>query len=472
MSLEYGLKANIIKMNDQLNTFINNREFSDKKIFEDFLILDGDINLINSDIPLEVIEYRKNDYKNATLLIKDDKNKLEFFIIESIYLSNKKVGTIIFKLNSNAIFDYKIFVKDKLEKFYFKYENKFFNILSLEKIDFKIKENSFIEKIPNNLFYTSKTFLAILIVISLVLFLLVYYLYRLNTKNILLKMKVKSTKRINEKLESKVEEKTKELIKLNNELFDKIKEEVSKNKEQESIIHNQSKMAIMGQMLDNIAHQWRQPLSAISTNASFILLQSQLKTLDEKSINDTMKQIVDSTVFLSDTIEDFRGFLRHNKKKEHFKIKDIYKKTQKLLISVSKKSDVKFIENFEDVEMYGYFNELVQVLINIINNAHEAFLEKDDIEDKFIFIDVYKEDYKIVIKIKDNAKGIPVNIIDNIFDAHFTTKDKNLGTGIGLYMTKDIIINNMKGEIFVNNVSYKYRQKEYTGAEFTIKLPI
>ncbi|GGD50211.1 hypothetical protein GCM10012288_25200 [Malaciobacter pacificus] len=120
MSLEYGLKANIIKMNDQLNTFINNREFSDKKIFEDFLILDGDINLINSDIPLEVIEYRKNDYKNATLLIKDDKNKLEFFIIESIYLSNKKVGTIIFKLNSNAIFDYKIFVKDKLEKFYFK----------------------------------------------------------------------------------------------------------------------------------------------------------------------------------------------------------------------------------------------------------------------------------------------------------------------------------------------------------------
>lgn len=132
-------------------------------------------------------------------------------------------------------------------------------------------------------------------------------------------MKFDSTKRLNEELELKVEKKTKELKNLNKELFNKVKEEVNKNKEQESIIHNQSKMAIMGQMLDNIAHQWRQPLSAISSTASSLIVQKELNILDDKSLKESLNNITDSTKFLSETIEDFRGFLRQNKKKSFLK---------------------------------------------------------------------------------------------------------------------------------------------------------
>lgn len=147
-------------------------------------------------------------------------------------------------------------------------------------------------------------------------------------------------------------------------------------------------------------------------------------------------------------------------------------KTRKLLISVTKKSDVKIVENLEDVHLYGFSNELVQVLINLINNSYEAFLGLDDLKDKYIFINVYKKDKKIYIKIKDNAKGIPLDIIDNVFEAHFTTKENSSGTGIGLYMTKEIIVNNMKGNIKVDNISYQYENEIYTGAVFTIELPL
>ncbi len=482
MSLQYGLKANIVKIENELKKFINNRTLNDEKLFDDILILDGNKALNSSKIIAFLYEHKLTEYENATVLIEKKNDKLQFFIVESIYLSNKKVGTIIAKLNTKAMFDYKFFSFEKLNKFHLHFNNECFDIkgfkVSKKKDIDSIRKNilngklQLIMHLENSLFYTSNTFLYLFTFLSLFLFILVYYIYNLNTKNILLKVKIDSAKKLNEKLEVKVEEKTKELKKLNKDLYDKVKEEISKNKQKESIIYNQSKMAIMGQMLDNIAHQWRQPLSAISSTASSIIVQKELNILNDKDLKNSLNNVIDSTKFLSETIEDFRGFLRQNKKKNYFKLKDIYLKTRKLLISVSKKSDVVIIEELDDIDIYGYGNELVQVLINLFNNAYDAFANLDeDIENKFIFVQMYKKHNKINIIIKDNAKGIPEDIIDKVFDAHFTTKDESVGTGIGLYMTKELIINNMQGDINVENITYKYEDEFYTGAKFTITLP-
>ena len=249
-----------------------------------------------------------------------------------------------------------------------------------------------------------------------------------------------------------------------------LEKEISNTIEKEKLLIQQSKMATMGEMIANIAHQWKQPLSLISMSNGLLKLNQEDNTFSsEEEIKKAITNIDISVKHLSNTIDDFRNFFIPDKQKVYFKLKTVYEKTYRLLSSQFKNNNIQIIVELEDVEILGYPNELLQVLINIIKNARDELIKGNSDNKKIIFINGYKENKKIILKIKDNAGGIPKDIIDEIFNAYFTTKKDGEGTGIGLYMSKQII-EHMNGIIQVSNVNYKYADIEYLGAEFVIEL--
>ena len=281
---------------------------------------------------------------------------------------------------------------------------------------------------------------------------------------------------IDESLQHKVDQRTLELKKakieiekINKNLEKRIKEEINENKIKQQIIFHQSKMAAMGEMIENIAHQWRQPLSVISTSATGLILKSEISTLNKEEIVNTMECINNHTQYLSHTIDDFRKFFSLKKEKNTFCLKDSIKKVFKLLSSEFANSNINIIENTQEVCIISYEYELIQVLINILNNAKDQLIEKE-IKEKYIFIDI-KVKENVEISIKDNAQGIPTKLLHKIFKQHFTTKSKQNGTGIGLYMSNMIITKNLKGKINVSNKTFTYNNTDYKGAEFKIILP-
>ena len=242
-------------------------------------------------------------------------------------------------------------------------------------------------------------------------------------------------------------------------------------RKKDNILVQQSKMASMGEMFENIAHQWREPLSMISATASGIQLQNEFKILDETYLNNTLNSIIENSQYLSQTINDFRDFIKGEHKKIPFNIYDNIVYSLKLLKGVTNKNEINIImsENGQSIKICNYPNELVQVVINIINNSKDAFL-KNDTRKRCIFIDISESSNQIKISIKDNADGINKNYIDKIFEQGFTTKEDKKGTGIGLYMSKRLVNESMKGNIEVKNTKYTYKNIEFSGAEFTIVL--
>ena len=226
-------------------------------------------------------------------------------------------------------------------------------------------------------------------------------------------------------------------------------------------------MATMGEMIGNIAHQWKQPLSTISTVSTGIKFKKELGCLDENDIVYGMSNINTAVQYLSQTIDDFRNFFKPDKTKTNFKVLDVFINTIKLINSQFRNNNIEIISNIDDNEIYGYRNELLQVLINIFKNAKDEFIKLDKNKKRYIFIDAYKEDSNYIIKIKDNAGGINPDIIGAVFEAYFTTKEDHEGTGIGLYMCRQII-NGMNGKIQVINTQFEYEGEEYQGAEFII----
>ncbi|WP_321471334.1 cache domain-containing protein [Halarcobacter sp.] len=253
-----------------------------------------------------------------------------------------------------------------------------------------------------------------------------------------------------------------------NEYKEEIEKEVDKTIEKEKLLIQQSKMAIMGEMIGNIAHQWKQPLNLISTSNSLIKLNKEFDNFSTpEQISEAIDNIDNSVNHLATTIDDFRNFFKPNKIKSVFKIKTVLDKTFKLLNAQFKNNSIKVITKIDDIEIYGFENELLQVTINIIKNAiDELFKVKDE---RILFITAFLENDTVYIKIKDNAGGIPKELKDKVFQAYFTTKGDK-GTGIGLYMCKQIITN-IDGDITVKNVDYSYKDVDYKGAEFIITLP-
>ncbi|MBU0925302.1 cache domain-containing protein [bacterium] len=249
-----------------------------------------------------------------------------------------------------------------------------------------------------------------------------------------------------------------------------IEHHITQNQKQYELLSQKSKLSAMGEMIQNIAHQWRQPLSLITTYSSSIKLKKQMNTLDDDFLYDSLDNIGYTANHLSETIEDFRDFFRPDKEKISFSMEIIIQKVLKLLYAQIKDSNIHIVKNIEEITINNYERELLQVLINIIKNAIDALHDFEG--EKYIFIDIFRKEDKVYIEIKDNAGGIKEDIIERVFEPYFTTKHQSQGTGIGLYMSEEIITKHMDGELTVQNVDYEFEAKRLIGAMFIISLPI
>jgi two-component system, sporulation sensor kinase A len=237
--------------------------------------------------------------------------------------------------------------------------------------------------------------------------------------------------------------------------------------DKEKLLFQQNKLASMGEMIGNIAHQWRQPLSMISIQATSTKLEKELGTLSDEDLISTMEKINNTTQYLSKIIDDFRYF--HNPKNNTlstFNINDTIIKT----LNLANFEDIKVIKEIDNLEIKSLENELIQVLLNILNNAKDAMIKNET--KRYIKIKIYKINNTAYIEIIDTANGIPLDIIDKVFEPYFTTKHKSKGTGIGLFMTEEIVIKHLNGKISVKNDKIKIDNIEYFGANFTIELPL
>jgi len=237
----------------------------------------------------------------------------------------------------------------------------------------------------------------------------------------------------------------------------------------------QSKLASMGEMIGNIAHQWRQPLSIISTSASGVLVQKEFGSLRDDDLEDMMNNIVKSCNYLSQTIDDFRNFFKPSSDNKFVaNLHEFMGKSIDLVASAFKDNFIEVIKDIDlDIDVYGDSNQLSQAIINILNNAKDALKSAEQNKEKMILIATAKKDEdNIIITIQDNAGGIPEDICERIFEPYFTTKHQSQGTGLGLYITHQIITKNLNGTISVENKEFEHKGEKYKGALFTLTLPI
>jgi len=238
--------------------------------------------------------------------------------------------------------------------------------------------------------------------------------------------------------------------------------------EKDRILFQQNKMASMGEMLNNIAHQWRQPLSSISSLTSGLKIKKELNLVDEDDIDYTCEKILDNTNYLSQTIEDFRNFFKEKKQKEEFGLKKAISESLNLLKDRLKASNINTkIEIDENTKLHSFKNEFQQAILNIINNSIDAFI-KNKSEEKIIFITFTKN----TLNIKDTAGGVDQKIIEKIFEPYFTTKHQSQGTGIGLYMTQEILVKHMNCKLSIYNNSFTYKDKKLKGLTFDISFDL
>ena len=248
--------------------------------------------------------------------------------------------------------------------------------------------------------------------------------------------------------------------------------DVSEIRRKENLLAEQTKLAAMGEMMGNIAHQWRQPLNIISITASGTKIKKELDLLTDEFLLDSLKQISDTTAHLSDTIDVFKDFFKDNKEKSLFNLSQNISNTLSLLESILKENRILVNLNLDnDIYIYNFANEFSQAIINILHNANDAIKNKLDADDiRIINISTRQEKNKAIIEITDNAGGIAKDVIKKIFEPYFTTKHKYQGTGLGLYMTHKIIKMSMKGSISVSNKKVIFEDKTYKGANFRISL--
>lgn len=255
-----------------------------------------------------------------------------------------------------------------------------------------------------------------------------------------------------------------------NVINQEIQEELNTNREQ--MLLQQSKMAAMGEMIGNIAHQWRQPLSAITTASSGLKLKQEFGLITPNDIDEFNKSILEHANYLSKTIDDFRNFFKESKEIEKFDIKRLIDSSTKLVESSYKHSHIDLKVNIIDnTFVNSYFREAMQAMINLLNNAKDAVISNNE-EVKVVLVDVFRQNNDLVISIQDNGGGILDEIKEKIFEPYFTTKHQSQGTGIGLYMSSEIVSKHLKGKITVENKTFWYGNKEYFGANFRVFLPL
>ena len=286
------------------------------------------------------------------------------------------------------------------------------------------------------------------------------------TKEVELKMALERKEReletLNRTLEERVRQQTKELYELNRHLEERVREEVAKNEEKQKMLMLQSRMAGLGQMMANIAHQWRQPLTELS------LALYSIKNAAQDGNVSLLQQLYDdakSTIqSMSRTIDDFINFFKPDRKKSLFNVSECIADALRIVRHSLEKSSVSYsIHCDENAMVYGVKNELVQVIVNLLQNAKDAF-ELSDAAKRRIFIGVCGRKGDVVIWVHDNAGGVKEEVLPRIFEPYFTTKHASKGTGLGLFMSKMIVEKGFEGGIEVTN--------RHGGARFVISLPL
>jgi len=244
-----------------------------------------------------------------------------------------------------------------------------------------------------------------------------------------------------------------------------VKKEVEKNKEQQFHMLQNNRLALKGEMISMIAHQWKQPLNNLSLINQMLILDYEAGECNDTSMQEFDIEATRQIQQMSQTISDFTNFFSPEIQPEKFYLKNIVMQSLNLLKPVFRKENIEFSINLKcktDVLLQGYPNELGQTIINILNNAKDVLIERK-IENRKLWVTVESIQNEIHLVIEDNGKGIPFNVIGRIFDPYFSTKSKN-GTGLGLYMSKMIIEEHMNGRLLASN--------NEEGARFEIILPV
>lgn len=258
----------------------------------------------------------------------------------------------------------------------------------------------------------------------------------------------------------------------NNEILINM-QDITELKEKDILLYEQSKLASLGEMIGNIAHQWRQPLSIISTAATGMICKKEYTILTDDDLMKDCDLINTNAQYLSKTIDDFKNFIQGDSHKTKFDLKKEIDDCMNIVDATITKHNIQvFIELLDETQIEGYPSELMQCFINMFNNAKDALIEHNDEDNRYLFITQEIRNDRIIIEFKDNANGIDNAIIKNIFEPYFTTKHKSQGTGLGLHMTYNLIVNAMQGEITASNVEYTYKDKLFKGASFKIVLPV
>jgi len=237
---------------------------------------------------------------------------------------------------------------------------------------------------------------------------------------------------------------------------------LSELKEKEELLFQKAKMADMGEMIGNIAHQWRQPLAVNNTLISILKEKNERETLQTNELSQKLKEMENSIQYMSRTIDDFMHFYHPNKEKIIFSVSSVVEHAVEITRPMLNKANIEIrFKSNDGFYVNGYMNEYTQVLISILTNAKDTFVHRE-IKDAYIQIDLFETDDSVVLNINDNAGGIKKEHMHRIFDPYFTTKHKSMGTGLGLYISKMIIEKNMNGTLSVGNT------KE--GATFSITM--
>jgi len=404
-------------------------------------------------------------------------NILEYKDIENIQLISQN-GNILFnqykdKNSSNKYFKNENIIKDPFTK------------IVIAKVII-IYSNKHLQNLNNKVFTT----FFLIFLFALLIYLITYFsikkdfnALRIISKSLQEYSKTKITKPIilNNKSEEintianianemivNIAQYVQQLKSFNSELKIQVQKEVKKQEKQEGLMIHQSRQAAMGEMIESIAHQWRQPLNIIGIATANIQTQYMLKTLNDKDFNENMELISLNINYMSNTIDDFRNFLDPNRNITEFNPIKTIQDTITILNAQLKNNNIHHnIKIKDEILCYGVENEFKQVIFILINNSKDAIisqLKSGKRKEGNIDISIEKIYNDGIIKICDNGGGINKKDINSIFDAYFTTKFQSKGTGIGLYIANNIITSRMNGYIGVVNKN--------DGCCFTIKLPL
>ena len=445
------------------------------KVFKPFnwfigtgLYLNEEKNKIKKDIlsNLENFSVLTNNYffilnKNGKLLSSpyENSNEKEFnidspkIIKKILKLVTYGDGYTVYKNNKDAQTD------DNNKIIYVKYLDSFDWILgngfSPKDIEAKIRKKENVLKHQNSNLITG-IFLINTVVAFILIALTIVFSDFVEKQFVKYKRKNKKYQDI---LHTVIDKKTSKLVRLNKTLEQRVISEVSKNRKKDKIMFQQSKMAALGELLGMIAHQWRQPLAKINSTTLSMYNRYKKGSFTIDNLKEDINNIEDTTNFLSQTITDFTTFFAPDKEKVHFSTKQAVDECLHILFpKFYHKVNIE-INVIEDRKIYGYITQYQQAVLTLLNNALDMFEERN-IRLPIINIEISSYNGRSKLAISDNAQGISETYLEMIFEAHFSTKRSKKNSGLGLYISKMIIEQNMNGILSVENTE--------KGAMFTI----